>query len=95
MSATFTNEDQTPEPSSAAAAADTCVICLDAISERAVASPCQHDAFDYLCLLNWLNVRQSCPLCNASVSALDVVNKTLGRIVRVRHLPFHLSYPSI
>ncbi|RPB15224.1 hypothetical protein P167DRAFT_563218 [Morchella conica CCBAS932] len=84
MSATPTNEDQTAEP-----AADTCVICLDAISERAVASPCQHDAFDYLCLLNWLEVRQSCPLCNASVSALDVVNKTLGRV----H-PIHPPTPS-
>ncbi|KAI5842564.1 RING finger domain protein [Morchella snyderi] len=80
MSATSTNGNQTAEP--AAAAADTCVICLDAISERAVTAPCQHDAFDYLCLLNWLEVRQSCPLCNASVEALDVVNKTLGRVVR-------------
>ncbi|KAH0609563.1 uncharacterized protein H6S33_013049 [Morchella sextelata] len=78
MSATSTTGNQTAEPT----AADTCVICLDAISERAVASPCQHDAFDYLCLLNWLEVRQSCPLCNASVEALDVVNKTLGRVVR-------------
>jgi hypothetical protein len=46
---------------------DCCVICLDRISEQAKAVPCQHKSFDYLCLLNWLEQRTTCPLCNAEV----------------------------
>lgn len=42
---------------------DACVICLDSISERAAASPCRHDSFDFLCLLSWLQERATCPLC--------------------------------
>ena len=41
---------------------DPCVICLDSVSERAVASPCRHH-FDFLCLVTWLQQRASCPLC--------------------------------
>lgn len=46
---------------------DCCVICLDRISERAEANPCQHKSFDYLCLLSWLEQRTTCPLCKAEV----------------------------
>lgn len=42
---------------------DPCVICLDAISERAFASPCHHHSFDFLCLVSWLQERPACPLC--------------------------------
>lgn len=42
---------------------DCCVICLDIVSERAVASPCRHHSFDFLCLLSWLQQRSKCPLC--------------------------------
>ena len=42
---------------------DNCVICLDAVSERAVAVPCRHQSFDFLCLLSWLEERPLCPLC--------------------------------
>ena len=41
---------------------DLCVICLDSVSERAVASPCRHH-FDFLCLVTWLQQRATCPLC--------------------------------
>ena len=40
-----------------------CVICLEAVHERAVASPCRHFSFDFLCLVNWLQERSICPLC--------------------------------
>lgn len=40
-----------------------CVICLEPISECAVAVPCQHANFDFLCLVSWLEQRRSCPLC--------------------------------
>ena len=42
---------------------DACVICLDTVSERAAASPCRHDSFDFLCLVSWLQERSKCPLC--------------------------------
>ena len=42
---------------------DPCVICLDCISERAVALPCRHENFDFLCLLSWLQEQITCPLC--------------------------------
>ncbi|KAK5699342.1 hypothetical protein LTR17_023311 [Elasticomyces elasticus] len=48
-------------------APDTCTICLEPISERAVASPCNHLSFDFLCLLSWLQERSTCPLCKAAV----------------------------
>ena len=41
---------------------DPCVICLESVSERAVASPCRH-LFDFLCLATWLQQRATCPLC--------------------------------
>lgn len=43
--------------------ADVCVICLCHISERATAS-CSHSAFDFLCLVSWLQERSTCPLCS-------------------------------
>ena len=47
----------------------SCVICLDSISERCIAKPCQH-SYHYMCILQWLEVRKSCPLCNARVNEL-------------------------
>lgn len=49
---------------------DCCVICLDHISEPAVAIPCKHGSFDFLCLISWLQERSSCPLCKAEVSTV-------------------------
>lgn len=45
------------------AARDVCVICLEPISERAIAVPCNHCVFDFICLASWLQSNQSCPLC--------------------------------
>ena len=42
---------------------DLCVICLETVSERAVAFPCRHHNFDFLCLASWLQERPTCPLC--------------------------------
>lgn len=52
-------------------ACDACIICLQPITERAVAVPCNHLAFDFVCLASWLQERTSCPLCNASVTAVQ------------------------
>ncbi|KAH7382887.1 RING finger domain protein [Cadophora sp. MPI-SDFR-AT-0126] len=47
-----------------------CVICLERVSEQAVAQPCQHDSFDFLCLISWLQEQASCPLCKADVKSV-------------------------
>ncbi|PMD42497.1 hypothetical protein L207DRAFT_424340 [Hyaloscypha variabilis F] len=47
-----------------------CVICLERISEQATAQPCQHDSFDFLCLISWLEEQPSCPLCKAEVKTV-------------------------
>lgn len=44
-------------------AASPCVICLDSITEAAIAVPCKHANFDFLCLASWLQQRRTCPLC--------------------------------
>lgn len=49
---------------------DCCVICLERITERAVAQPCQHASFDFLCLISWLEERTSCPLCKAETKSV-------------------------
>lgn len=48
-----------------------CVICLDRISEQAVAIPCKHASFDFLCLISWLQECSSCPLCKAEVKTVQ------------------------
>jgi Ring finger domain len=48
-----------------------CVICLEPVSERAVALPCKHDCFDFPCLGNWLTKQTTCPLCKAQVEKLE------------------------
>ncbi|KAK3635724.1 hypothetical protein LTR56_014600 [Elasticomyces elasticus] len=52
-------------------APDTCTICLEHVSERAVASPCNHLSFDFLCLVSWLQERATCPLCKAAVTEVQ------------------------
>ncbi|KAI5793872.1 RING finger domain protein [Peziza echinospora] len=46
-----------------------CVICLDKISELCTTVPCGH-SYDFVCILNWLELRQNCPLCNCLVVEL-------------------------
>jgi hypothetical protein len=48
-----------------------CVICLERISEQAVAQPCKHDSFDFLCLISWLQEQSSCPLCKAEAKTVQ------------------------
>jgi Ring finger domain len=49
----------------------SCVICLETVSERAVALPCGHDCFDFPCLGNWLTKHRTCPLCKQEVKKLE------------------------
>lgn len=50
---------------------DSCVICLDTVSERATLSPCRHESFDFLCLLSWLQERSTCPLCKTEAKSVE------------------------
>ncbi|KAH8819554.1 RING finger domain protein [Xylogone sp. PMI_703] len=50
---------------------DCCVICLERISEQAIAQPCQHGSFDFLCLLSWLEQQRTCPLCKAHIKTIQ------------------------
>lgn len=50
---------------------DTCVICLDAVTERAVAVPCNHLNFDFLCLCSWTQENPTCPLCKTPLTAIE------------------------
>ena len=43
--------------------ANQCVICLEPISEAAIAVPCRHANFVFLCLVSWVEQRLKCPLC--------------------------------
>lgn len=65
----FNNNNINQPMEAVAESGETCVICLSAISERAVAS-CNHAAFDFLCLVSWLQQRSTCPLCKAEVTAV-------------------------
>ncbi|TVY43982.1 putative RING finger protein [Lachnellula occidentalis] len=48
-----------------------CVICLERITELAIAQPCMHESFDFLCLISWLQERATCPLCKAEVKTVQ------------------------
>jgi hypothetical protein len=48
-----------------------CVICLERVSDQAVAQPCKHENFDFLCLISWLQEQTSCPLCKAEVKVVQ------------------------
>lgn len=60
------NKNHRNEDAEEEAAANPCVICLDAIAEPGISIPCGHVNFDFLCLLSWLEQRPSCPLCMIS-----------------------------
>lgn len=49
---------------------EACVICLERLTERAVALPCKHDHFDFGCLGTWLQQQRVCPLCKGAISAI-------------------------
>lgn len=50
---------------------EPCTICLQPITERAIAVPCNHLMFDFLCLLSWLEQQPTCPLCKADVKEVQ------------------------
>jgi hypothetical protein len=72
----------------------TCVICLDSISENAIALPCAHANFDFACLGAWLQRQPSCPLCKAAVQGIKYdLGSCAGPKVFPLPLPQHESAP--
>lgn len=61
---------------------ETCVICLDPITSPSLAIPCRHP-YDYICLIHWLELRQSCPLCKSPVTHVQAHDAELGHAVQV------------
>lgn len=86
-------------------AATPCVICLDSVSEAAVAVPCKHANFDFICLLSWLEQRPACPLCKSEVTAVKYDLEAPGgpKLYRLppqppkpaTTAPFHPSRPEV
>ncbi|KAI5806261.1 hypothetical protein EDC01DRAFT_141585 [Geopyxis carbonaria] len=72
-----------PKPTESEKEKETCVICLDTINprERGLALPCRHP-YDYICLLNWLQLRPACPLCNAVVHHVETLDGSTGKLTR-------------
>jgi hypothetical protein len=70
----------------------TCVICLERISEKAIALPCTHANFDFACLGAWLQRQPSCPLCKASVHGIkyDIESPAGAKV-----FAFPLQYESV
>ena len=68
---------------------DPCVICLEAVSEPALAAPCRHDNFDFLCLISWLQERATCPLCKLEVRQVEYDRKDPGncKVYEVPEVP--------
>lgn len=67
---------------------DYCVICLDVITEKAIALPCRHEQFDFPCLGQWLQRQQVCPLCKGEVKAIRYgVNEKENGGSKTFHLP--------
>lgn len=50
---------------------EACSICLDSITDRAIAVPCNHASFDFLCLVSWAQDHPLCPLCKAPLTAIE------------------------
>lgn len=46
---------------------ECCVICLGEVVEQCEARPCQHNKFDYICLVTWVQEHPTCPLCKSDV----------------------------
>lgn len=52
---------------------DTCVICLQTVTERAITAPCSHYTFDFVCLVSWLQERSTCPLCKDTTLHMHIL----------------------
>ncbi|EXJ85671.1 hypothetical protein A1O1_06037 [Capronia coronata CBS 617.96] len=71
---------------------ETCVICLDHITDKAIALPCRHEQFDFPCLGTWLQRQQVCPLCKGEVTAIKF---NVGGKERGGSKIFHLPPPEV
>lgn len=54
---------------------EDCVICFDTLDTLASANPCLHASYHSHCLLQWLELNPSCPLCKTPVTHVTTPNK--------------------
>lgn len=59
-------------PTPARSPRDDCIICLDALIAAARANPCAHASYHPHCLLQWLELNPSCPLCKTPVATVTL-----------------------
>lgn len=64
-----------------------CVICLERISEKAVACPCGHSNFDFLCLVSWTYEQPKCPLCKADITSVQYEFEDDDTSFKTYHVP--------
>lgn len=67
-----------------------CTVCLSGIIERAVAYPCNHLSFDFICLVQWLQTSATCPLCKTEVKEVQYDFRSIDDFKRYK-VPSALS----
>ncbi|KAH8693425.1 hypothetical protein GQ44DRAFT_779919 [Phaeosphaeriaceae sp. PMI808] len=68
-------------------ATEHCIICLGDLVDQCELQPCQHNNFDFLCLVTWLQQRANCPLCNGRVHQVRYELSEDGTRAKVYELP--------
>ncbi|KAI9471728.1 hypothetical protein BX667DRAFT_98723 [Coemansia mojavensis] len=58
-----------------------CPICLQTVDEQAFTDPCYHQ-FCFLCIMQWIEHKPSCPLCKRTVAAVIQPSQTADRIIK-------------
>lgn len=61
----------TDPPASENEHVDTCTMCWEPITDRAILAPCNHWTFDLLCVMIWFRRSKTCPTCRAEVKFID------------------------
>ncbi|KAK0635340.1 hypothetical protein B0T17DRAFT_38616 [Bombardia bombarda] len=71
-----------------------CVICLDPLVSQCETQPCQHKDFDFFCLVTWLEVRATCPLCKSKISEVRYDISEDGKQAKIFKVPERQSSSS-
>ncbi|KAJ5114899.1 hypothetical protein NUU61_000658 [Penicillium alfredii] len=81
--------------SSLAVGGDTecCVICLGALVEQCEVQPCQHNNFDYICLVTWVQEHPTCPLCKSDVREIRYDLSEDGKQGKIYKVPTQSEGP--
>lgn len=67
-------------------ASECCVICLGDLVEQCEAQPCQHNNFDYICLVTWVQEHPTCPLCKTDIREIRYDLSENGKQAKVHKI---------